>query len=663
MTGHDLRKRALRSTAIGCLAIAAASAAQQRAPAPGDWPTVGRDAGGMRNSPLTQITPANVSRLRVAWTYNMKPAGATIAAPPSRAEQAQAQSEQMGPPPAGGPGGPNAGPFGQGGRFSPSESIPLVVGGTMYLATPYSRIVALDAATGKERWASPLPPTVRAATRGIEYWAGDAGHPAALIFGTSDGRLRAIRADNGQPVAGFGENGSVNMKTPDVMANGANKPYSLSSPPIVFRNVVITGSAVGEAIGGSIGDTRGWDAATGKLLWTFHGVPHAGEPGHGTWAEGTDVNRSGVNVWGLMTVDPARGIVYMPFGAPASDRIGVDRPGNNLFSSSIVAADATTGRYLWHFQIVHHDIWDNDAEAPPTLVDVRQGGRTIPAVVIVSKNGLVFVLDRVTGKPVYPVEERPVPASDVPGEFAAKTQPFPTRTEPLSRMAMRADEVADLSPELRTFCSNLVAQNKLSLGGPYNPPTFQKPMVYFPGTLGGVNWSGGSFDPKLGLFVVNAFELGQIMQIEPDGKGGFTNRGPVNGRFWNPQNRQLCQAGSWGDLVGINVHTGRVAWRTRLGVTDNAPAGKQATGRPSIGGPITTATGVTFIAATDDARFRAFDTRSGRELWTVKLPASAHTNPISYDAGGKQYVALVSTGGSFLGTPVDSDQLTAYALP
>jgi len=627
-----------------------------------DWPTLGGEPGGSRYSTLASITPANASTLKPVWTYHMKPAGAAASAP-SAVDREQARSEQMGPGPSARQGmGVTGGPFARGGRFAPSESVPLVVGGVMYLATPYSRIVALDAATGKERWVHQLPANVQPATRGMDYWPGDGRNPPALIFGTNDGRLRAIAAADGTPVPGFGEAGSVNLRTPDVMVGGPNKPYAMNSPPMIWRNVVITGSSVGEAVGGALGDVRGWDAATGRLLWTFHTVPRAGEPGHDTWASDSGLNRGGVNAWGLMSVDVARGIAYIPLGAPANDRVGTDRPGNNLYSTSVVAVDAATGKYRWHFQITHHDIWDNDAEAPPTLIDVKRDGKVIPAVAIESKNGLLFVLDRVTGKPVYPVAEHPVPASDVPGEATSPTQPFPARPAPLARMGMKPDEIADVTPELAAFCRKLVDDNKLVLGQPYTPPTYNRPMVYFPGTLGGVNWGGGSYDPKLGLYIVNAFQLGQIMQITADGKGGFTNRGPVNGRFWQPETRMPCQAGSWGDLVGVNVHTGTIAWRSRLGVTDAAPEGRQLTGRPSLGGPITTAGGVTFVAATDDARLRAFETRSGRELWAAKLPASAHTNPITYGVGRRQYVAIVSTGGSFLGSPVDSDQLTVFGL-
>ncbi len=631
-----------------------------------DWPTVGHDPGGARFSPLANITPANVANLKPAWVYHMKPADVAPAVATS-AERQQQLAEQAGPQqrgvgaPPGGPGGPPGAR--SAGRFSASESIPLVVGGAMYLATPYSRIVALDAATGREMWVHQLPKGVNPATRGMEYWPGDATSPAALIFGTNDGKLRSIRASDGTDSPTFGDNGEVNLRTPDVMVGGPNKPYSLTSPPIVYRSLVITGSAVGEGIGGSRGDVRAWDAATGKLVWTFKSVPDPGTPGSESWGGDSGHNRSGVNVWGLMTVDSERGIAYLPFGAPASDRVGVDRPGNNLFSSSVVAVDANTGKYLWHFQVVHHDIWDNDTEAPPALIDVERDGKRIPAVAITSKNGLLFILDRVTGKPIYDVVERPVPKSDVPGEITSPTQPFPVKPEPLARMSFSPAEVSTVTPEHEAFCRKLIADNNLAFGGPFNPPPYNRPGVYFPGTLGGVNWNGGSYDPQRRLFVVNVFELGQIMQIVPDGKGFFANRGPINGRFWDPDTRLPCQAGPWGEMIAVNVDTGEIAWRTPNGVSDNLPPDRRNTGRPATGGPITTAGGLAFSAGTDDGRFRAYDLDTGKEVWTYKLPASAHTNPITYGVGGRQFVAIVSTGGSFLGSPVDSDQLTVFALP
>jgi quinoprotein glucose dehydrogenase len=639
--------------------------------APGDWPTLNHDAGASRHSPLNQITPANVQGLKVAWTYRMRPTGSVPAAP-TAAEGAQARAEGAVPAPGapaqgGAPGGPGGGGFGRSANgFAASESIPLVIGGVMYMSTPYSRVVALDAASGRELWAYTIQGGDQAAQRGIEYWAGADGAGPTLIIGTRGGKLISIAARDGVPTPGFGVNGVVDLKTPDVMVTGLNRGYGMNSPPVVYKNLIITGSTTGEGIGGPVGDVRAFDVRTGAHVWTFHSRPRPGDPNHGSWAGDSDVNRSGVNVWGVMSVDAERGIVYMPFGAPANDRIGVDRAGDNLYSSSIVAADAATGRYLWHFQMTRHDIWDIDAAAPPTLFDVTRNGRTIPAVALVGKAGLLFILDRVTGAPIFGVEQRPAPKSDVPGEQTAATQPFPVKPEPLSRNTLTAADLATVTPELEAYCKGLVAEHNILLGGPYLPTALNRPTVNMPGTIGGVNWAGGAVDPKLGYFIVNVFNLGQIQQIVPDPQSpiGFANRGPLNGRFWQNATRLPCTEPPWGQLVAVNVNTGDIAWRSNLGISENLPEGRQNTGRPSLGGPITTAGGLTFIAATDDSRFRAFDSRTGKEVWTARLPGSAHTNPVTYaGADGKQYVAIVATGGAgFLGTPITSDSLVVYAL-
>ena len=655
---------------LATLAAATASAAALGAaarPAPGDWPTVNHDPGATRFSPLRQVTAANVSGLAVAWTYHMKPAG-SAATGPSAAEREQAAAEQAGPPgaPPGGP-PPGVSPFPRNtSGFNPSESMPLVVGGVMYLATPYSRVVALDAATGKELWTYALPPRDQVAQRGVEYWPGDRITGPSIVFGTRDGRLISIQAKSGQPTPGFGDGGVVNLKTAEVMQTGMTRSLGMNSPPIIYRNLIITGSNTGEGIGGPVGDVRAWDAHTGKQAWIFHSRPQKGEANYGTWGGDSDLKRAGVNVWGLMSVDTRRGIVYMPFGAPANDRIGIDRPGDNLYSSSIVAVNAATGKYLWHFQITHHDIWDMDSEASPSLFDVKRGGRTIPAIAVASKAGLLFILDRTNGKPIFGVEERPVPQSDVPGEKTSPTQPFPIKPEPLARTTMTEADLAKVTPEHEAWCKKFVADNKILLGGPYQPTAFNRSTVNFPGTIGGVNWAGGSVDPTLGYYIVNVLNMGQVQQIvaDPTSPLGFANRSPVAGRFWNSANRLLCNAAPWGQLVAVNVNTGDIAWRSTLGVSDNLPEGLQKTGRPSLGGPISTAGGLTFIAATDDGRFRAFESKTGREVWTVKLPGSAHTNPVTYaDKSGKQYVAIVATGGAgFLATQVTGDSLVAYSL-
>ena len=604
--------------------------------ASGSWPMVNLDSGATRYSRLAQITTANVKYLKVAWIYHMKPAPAAGA--PEKA-------------------------------LRPSEDQPLVVGNTMFVVTPYGRVVALDSATGREKWVFMIPGNDQASLRGAEYWPGDKSTGASLFFGTNHGLLYSISAATGKPNSAFGNNGAVNLRTADVMSTGADKLYILPSPPVVYKNLVITGAGPGEGEGGTggglgpAGDTRAWDIHTGKLVWTFHSVPRPGEKGHDTWSGESWKQRSGVNVWGYMTIDQERGIVYMPFGAPNYDRVGTDRPGDNLFGTSIVAVDATTGKLLWYFQAVHHDIWDYDTEAPPTLIDVHRDGKTIPAVVIVNKTGLLFVLNRVTGEPVFPVVERPVPRSDVPGEHVSPTQPFPVTPEPLA--PMKVELYHDL-PEHAAWCKAYVENTRMLLAQqPYTPPAFNRYSLNLPGTHGGVNYAGGAFDPELGLFLVNVNNLGQPMRIVADEGGGYTNSGQYAGtaRFWDPENHLPCTEPPWGELVAVNVNSGKIAWRSVLGVSDNLPAGKQHTGRPGLGGPMTTAGGLTFIAATDDARFRAFDTKTGREVWTYHLPASAEAIPITY-AGedGKQYVAVVATGGGLLRAPLLSDELIAFTL-
>lgn len=641
-----------------------------------EWPTYGHDAGGMRYSPLTQITPANVAQLKVAWVYHMKPPAAAAPATPPPAEV----SEDGAPPPGrGGRGGGGRGGGGRGGGsgFAAGETTPLVVNGIMYVSTPYGRAAALDPITGKELWTFQLP-SGSPSTRGVEFFGGDATTPAQVVFGSSDGKLYSLDAKTGKPNPKFGDNGVVNLNTPEIL-QGLPGNDGLSSPPIMYKNLIITGGRTQEApTRGPAGDVRAWDVHTGKLIWTFHSVPRAGEKYNDTWAGDSWKNRSGVNVWGLMTLDAQRGIVYMPFGAPATDRYGGDRPGDNLFSSSIVAADANTGKYLWHFQVVHHDIWDADMQSPPALIDVKQGGRTIPAVAVTNKVGMLFLLDRVTGKPIYGVEERPVPQSEVPQERTSKTQPFPLKPPPLSRMTMTEADIATVTPELEAACKKLM--EGVQLGGPYLPVGYNRLRVQFPGNHGGVNWGGGSFDPRLGYLFLNSNELGQLQGYRdrvaaregaPDaGRGGRGDGSnpyqdvPGGSRFKIESMNMMCQQPPWGQLTAVNVNTGEFAWRVPLGVTDTLPPDKQNTGRPGNGGPIATAGGLVFVGATDDSRFRAFESKTGKELWTVKLGAAAHSTPSTYQgADGKQYVVITSTGGGFLAAPLADDSITAFALP
>lgn len=643
-----------------------------------EWSTYGHDSASTRFSPLKQITPENVANLKVAWVYHMRPAGFTAgkqAAPPRAARGAAAPvGDEPEPPPTRGRTG-----FQFGSGFRPSSVTPLVIRGIMYLTTPYSRVAALDPVNGAELWSYQLPAGVPS-TRGLEYWAGDGKIPAQVVFGSSDGKLYSLDARTGKPNPTFGDNGVINLNT-DAIMRGLPGRNALTTPPVVYKNLVITGGTTQEnPPQGPAGDVRAWDMRTGRLVWTFASIPHKGEKFNDSWAGESWKNRSGVNVWTFLTVDEKRGIVYMPLGAPSVDQYGGDRAGDNLFGSSLVAADANTGKYLWHFQVVHHDIWDVDLTGAPALIDVKQGGKTIPAVVAVSKNGLVFLLNRVTGKPIYGVEERPVAASEVPLERASKTQPFPLKPPPLARMTFSMDDVAKVTPELEAACRKLL--QGVQVGGPYLPTGYNRLRVQFPGNHGGVNWGGISFDPQRGLLYANINELGQMSglrdhdakkgQAMADGQGnrvdpngpyeGFPGGGRFSVRGTGPQ--QLpCQEPPWGELAAVNVNTGEIAWKVPLGVTDDLPEGKKNTGRPGNGGTIATASGLVFVGATDDARFRAFDARNGKELWTVKLPGAAQATPMTFEGrDGKQYVVIAATGGGFFNNPVTGDSLIAYAL-
>ena len=608
-----------------------------------EWPTYGHDLGGMRFSPLKQITPANVANLEPAWTYHLKPEGTA-------------------------------------GDFLSSEATPLVINGVMYTGSPYGQVLALDATTGKEIWVYKLS-SGTPATRGIEYFPGDKQTPPQIVVPTNQGKLFTLDARTGALNVKFGENGIADLNTPDV-THGAGSAGT-SSPPILFQNLIIVGSHLPERNGpGPAGDVRAFDIHDGKLAWTFHSIPREGEPNYGTWAGNSAYQRTGVNVWGFMTVDAKRGIVYLPFGAPSGDLFGGDRHGNNLYDTSLVAVDAKTGKYLWHFQAVHHDVWDFDLETPPVLLDVRRRGKVIPAVAVFGKSSLLFLLDRVTGKPIDEVVEKPVAQSDIPGEQLSPTQPFPAKPIWLAKVGFSMSDIATVTPELEANCRKLISDNNVQTEtGPFAPPTYNRIRVIFPSEIGGADWGGASFNPALGYLFINVNDLGQFNGLKDPEAGpvdvakldGTNNRGgrtgpyldmSPSGRFRDPATHLFCNQPPWGELIAVNVNTGEMAWRVPLGVTDSLPADKQNTGRPGEGGSIATASGLVFIGASDDSRFRAFDAKSGKELWTTKLGASAESVPITYmGKDGRQYVAVVSTGGGDAAAPVTSDELRVFALP
>jgi len=586
-----------------------------------DWPYPGRDPGATRYSPLKQINTHNVTKLRRAWTFHTgDPAGDVN-----------------------------------------SEGAPLVVNGVMYFDAG-KNVYALDPVTGTQIWKYETKGTQR---RGVSYWPGDDQTAPRIILGVSGRQMLALDANTGKPAEGFGEGGFVSGTSP-------------SSAPVIYKDLIITGE-------NGIPMIRAWDAHTGKLVWTFNTKAQPGEPGHETWKGDSWNVKGGTDVWSFMTLDAERGIVYAPIPpAGGPDYNGAVKLGNTLYADSVVALDARTGKLIWYQQLVHHDIWDWDVAGPPTLFDVTVGGKTIPAVAEFGKHGLLYIFDRTNGKPVFGMEERPAPPTDVPGDEASPTQLFPLKPPPLVPMSISKDNLYDLTPEHAAYCKDYWDTNHLFNNGPYTTYSIDpnRMAVIYPGREGAGNWSGVAFDPKLGyIFGTTDFNVGQVGRIAKTDRelpfGGFYDKIFPNGparyqaRFWDPKTGWPCNKPPWAELFAINAKTGDIAWRVPFGTVDALAAkGFPNTGAPNTGSMVVTAGGLIFIGATNDGRFRAFDARTGKELWTEKIDASAHTLPVTYmGRDGKQYVVVEAFGGPgivaitgyFNDAPGDS--VIAFALP
>lgn len=587
-----------------------------------DWSAFGRDEGGQRYSPLAEINTQNVGRLKLAWQYGIDKSSPSAAA-----------------------------------RVIPAtEAVPIVIGNVLFTPTAQHTVVALEADTGKEIWKYELG-KASGAIRGVSFWPGDAQLPPEILAGTSDGQLIAINAATGKLAPAFGNEGVVDLRA-GVADKFPKMHYSMSSPGAIYRNLIITGSRSQEDNqDGPAQDLRAWDVRTGKLVWTFHPLPHPGEAGYETWPKDAWEHVGSPGNWGLITVDSERGLVFVPFGQPAPQYYGGGRVGQNLYASSIVALEANTGKLKWYFQITHHDLWDLDAEAAPALIDVVQNGRKIPAIVAVSKASLMFFLERDTGKSIYPVEERPVPKSDVPGEQSSPTQPFPVKPPPLARLSIKPDEIFTGEPEHEKFCRDLVEKiGGIHNYGPYTPYSTQEYRVIFSGQQGGPNYGGVSVDPALGFVFVNTRDvagLGRLEKSAEDDVVAYRRTSPLTGgrgtfysRFWDPSNQLPCQTPPWAHLMAVNANTGDIAWKVPLGTSDELEAkGIHNTGAFGQGGSIATAGGLLFIAGTIDARFRSFDSKTGKLLWETRLDTEGHTNPMTYlGSNGKQYVVIVSSG-------------------
>jgi quinoprotein glucose dehydrogenase len=441
-----------------------------------------------------------------------------------------------------------------------------------------------------------------------------------------------------------------------------NLHLGISSAPFVFRNLIITGGHITDETGakGPAGDVRAWDVRTGKLVWTFHSVPRPGEAGHETWQGDQWKNQSGVNVWTFFAADTERGILYMPFGSANNDYYGVDRQGANLFANSLVAVDAMTGKLKWWFQAIHHDLWDYDMPVPPVLFDVVREGKKIPAVAAMTKMGMLFILDRVTGKPIYGVEERPVPKGDLPGEYYSPTQPFPVKPLPLARLSFTMDDIATVTPEHEKACRALLEKHDGGHNrGAFTPASADGALV-LPTTGGGATWTGGTFDASLGYYIVNTTDSGGFRTIQPqDSDPGAPPESPrlynreSGGRNSAAVNGWPCWQPPWGRLTAIDVNTGDIAWQVPFGSVEGTPAGLKTGGQNSGGGPISTAGGLVFIGATSDRRLRAFNAKTGEELWSTQLEEVAQAVPITWQGSdGNQYVATVA-----------GSKLLAFRLP
>ncbi len=638
---------------LRCLAVLSAvlpvAFAQTTPIADGDWPRYTRDSANTKYSPLKQINTTNVSKLGPAWTYRLR----------SDAERSRG-----------------------GGGFGFSVVTPLVIGGTMYI-TAGNRVVALDADTGRELWKHEVTGQGNPSARGVAFWPGDGTNPPRIVY-TQGARMVALVASTGKIDPGFGKEGIVDLVVP------------YNSPPTVYKDKLIVGANVPEQPAkGPAGNTRAYSAKTGEKLWEFTSVAQKGTPGGDTWPDGAAEGRTGANNWGLwLTVDEARNIIYTTFGSPASDYYGGDRKGNNLFGNSVVALDADSGKMLWYFQAVHHDIWDYDLPPGPTLLDVKINGRDVPLLAQTGKVGYMYILNRVTGEPVFGIDEKPVPQSKVPGEFTSATQPVPRLPAQLGRHefdpAKDLVTAEDTTPAHAAACADLVAKSgPLYNEGPFTPWIYRAPgaaptsSIIFPGAIGGTDWGGMSADPAQHLIFVNTSDYASIGWIEQmtqaNARVPYDQRSaygaPVPSKFWDRKTDASgalmgasswpCQRPPWGHLQAINAQTGQIAWKIVFGVTDELPDGKKNTGRINGGGSIATGGGLLFIGATNDKRFRAYESLTGKQLWETRLEYDAIATPVTYlGKSGKQYVAITAAGGLGITdpNPSNNEQIYVFAL-
>ena len=619
--------RSLKSASLVVLAGMAPFAASQAAP--GDYPYYHGDAGGTHYSRLTQINPGNVGRMKEVWRYDL-------------------------------------------GRESQLQNTPIMVDGVLYGAA-IGKMFALDAATGKEKWSftPDLPQKSRTGfkSRGESWWTD--GKTSRLLV-TAANYVYSLDPATGQPDPAFGSGGRIDLN--DNLRGPASGNYvRMGGAVSVWHDLFITSGEVGEQTPASPGDIRAWDVKTGKLVWTFHTIPHPGEPGTETWPEGAWKTAGGANAWPGTVLDEKRGIVFAATGSASDDFYGGERHGNNLYANSVIALDAKTGKLLWHFQTVHHDEWDDDFACPPVLVTVTKGGRRIDAVAASNKTGFVYVFDRVTGKSLFPIDEKPVPPATAPGDTASPTQPFPQLPPPLSHQSVSAEELTQRTPEANKWAREKFATFK---NGPmFTPPAYKQETVSAPGFSGGNEWGGMSFDPKTEYLFANTENVIWTTAVidrsapprtdRPQDLAGARSRYTFSGynKFLDPDGYPATAA-PWGHLTAIDLKTGKFAWRIPFGeYPELVERGLKDTGSESYGGAVVTGSGLLFIGATIyDRKLRAFDTKTGKLLWETVLPFAGTTTPITYMANGRQYVVIGTTSTMNRKAGAKGSAYVAFAL-
>jgi quinoprotein glucose dehydrogenase len=619
------------------------------------WQWYGGDAGGNRHSPLAQITKSNVERLEIAWTYRTRELGVGFA-----------HTEKL--------------------SF---EATPIFTEGSLYLSTPTSIVIALDPATGLQRWR--YDPRVardthyaEATSRGVSSWLDPNADAEAvcshrIFIGTLDARLIALDGRKGRPCTDFGVAGAIDL------AAGARPTergqYLVTSPPAIYRDFIIVGSAIGDNRGVELerGIVRAFDARSGALRWSWDPIPTApAEAAERGWTEQAARVTGGANAWSIMSVDAGRGLVFVPTSSASPDFFGGQRPGDDSYANSLVALRADTGAVVWHRQLVHHDLWDYDLAAQPMLIDIERDGKSIPAIVQATKTGQLFVFDRETGEPVFEIVERPVPQSDVPGEAAAPTQPFPATPALVSHAAVTPQDAWGLTFYDRGRCRDLIGQYRSE--GLFTPPSIQG-TILAPSFVGGVNWGSLAFDSErqLVLAAVNHVPMVATLvpraELDPMRKSGVYPKSSFGNQSGTPYGirREMlasplglpCTAPPWGTLAAVDLRRNAIRWQVMLGSTrDMTPwfVPPRTIGMPNMGGPMVTAGGLVFVGAATDNYLRAFDPETGSELWKGRLPAGGQATPMSYEMGGRQFVVIAAGGHGGLGTK-RGDYVVAFALP